>query len=346
LAYKFVDNSPMIHGAPAQSRWLRAKPRRTLSARVLKQIIGVAFPRCRLVDVQPLADGFRNANFRLRLDSMPGFVVLRVYEHDPSLCAKEVDLLSLVGHSVPTPAIIYAAPDGLNGIPPFVFMRHVEGISFSELKRNGDSRSIAQAAFSAGQTLAAISRTTFPISGWLGPGAAVGAPLMEGANAGPRFVDLCLASANSQLRLGSKLTDQIHTLVWSYAPQLAALDDERRLVHGDFGTRNLLVQQFEGKWRVAAVLDWEFAVSASPLTDVGHFLRHERASCPVSEPHFSQGYVLGGGRLPDEWRRLARIVDLIALCEGLSRDELPRDVVEELVDLARATVENGDPGFD
>ena len=336
----------MIPGAPVQSRWLRAKPRRSLPARVLEDIVGTAFPRSRLVDVQPFADGFRNANFRLRLDSIPGFVVLRIYEHDPSLCAKEVDLLNLIKYSVPVSAIIHAEPEGLNEIPPFVFMHYVEGISLRELKRKGDSGSIAQAAHSAGQTLAVISRTTFTKSGWLGPGPAVGAPLLEGANSGPRFVDLCLASGNSRIYLGSELTDQIHALVWSYAPQLAALDDERCLVHGDFGKRNLFVHQVKGEWRVAAVLDWEFAISGSPLTDVGHFLRYECASCPVAEPHFSEGYLHAGGRLPDEWWRQARVLDLIALCESLTHDELPHDVVAELVDLVRATVENRDPRFD
>ena len=336
----------MIPGAPVQSRWLRAKPRRSLPAGVLQDIVGTAFPRCRLVDVQPFADGFRNANFRIRLDSIPGFVVLRIYEHDPSLCAKEVDLLNLIKYSVPVPAIIHAELEGLNEIPPFVFMHYVEGISLRELKRKGDSGSIAQAAYSAGETVAAISRTTFNKSGWLGPGPAVGAPLLEGANSGPRFVDLCLASGNSQIYLGSELTDQVHALVWSYAPQLAALDNERCLVHGDFGKRNLFVQQVNGKWRVAAVLDWEFAISGSPLTDVGHFLRYECASCPVAEPHFSEGFSHAGGRLPDEWRRQARVLDLIALCESLTHDELPHDVVAELVDLVRATVENRNPTFD
>jgi len=337
---------PMIPGAPSESRWLRAKPRRSLPARVLEDIVGTAFPRCRLVDVQPLADGFRNANFRLRFDSISEFVVLRIYEHDPSLCAKEVDLINLIKHSVPVPAIIHAEPEGLKGIPPFVFMHYVEGISLRELKRNGDSSSVAQATYSAGQTLAVISQTIFTKSGWLGPGPAVGAPLLEGANSGPRFIDLCLASASSQLHLGSELTDQIHTLVWSFASQLAALDDERCLVHGDFGNRNLFVQQVKGEWRVAAVLDWEFAISGSPLTDVGHFLRYERASCPVAERHFLKGYLHAGGRLPDEWRRLARVLDLIALCESLTHDELPHDIVAELVELVRATAENRDPEFD
>ena len=335
----------MIHGAPSESRWFRPEPRRTLPAHLLKQIAGRAFPSCKVVDVLPLADGLRNANFRLQFDSLPTFVVLRIYEHHPSLCRKEVDLFNLIKDFVPTPELIHAEPDGLDGLPPFVLMRYIEGVAFGELKRSGDIASISEAAFSAGQTLALIGHTIFPKPGWLGPGPEVGAPLLEGADSGPRFVDLCLASANAQRHVGADLRNQIHALVWSYAPQFSSLDDARCLVHGDFGNRNLLVRQVSGKWRVVGVLDWEFAISGSALTDVGHFLRYECASRPVVEPHFSEGYLHAGGRLPDGWRRLARVFDLIALCESLTHDELPHDVVSELVELVRATVEDRDPQF-
>jgi hypothetical protein len=94
---------------------------------------------------------------------------------------------------------------------------------------------------------------------------------------------------------------------------------------------------------VAAVLDWEFAVSGSSLADLGHFLRYESDYRPLAEPHFSEGYLHAGGILPEQWRTLARLVDLTALCESLTHDQLPSEVVAELVELVRATVENRDP---
>ena len=89
----------MIAGAPDEARWLRALPRRTLSAPLLERIVHTAFPRGGVVDMQPLAEGLRNANFKLRLDSTPELIVLRIYEQDASLCQKEVDLIRLVGGS-------------------------------------------------------------------------------------------------------------------------------------------------------------------------------------------------------------------------------------------------------
>jgi len=333
----------MMGRAPQEARWLRAEPRRTLPLPLVEWVVQAAFPRCHVIGVKPLAEGLRNANFKLQLDCIPDSIVLRIYEHDTSLCEKEVGLMRLIGASIPVPEVIYADLHGLEELPPFTLLRYVEGISFHELKRSGDLEAIAQAAHSAGTTLAAIGRTTFSKSGWLAPGPSVTYPLLEGLDPVPRFVDECLESQNLQQRMRSSLRDRTHAFVWSLATQLAGFQEQAHLVHGDFGNRNLLVRNTAGRWSVAAVLDWEFAVSGAPLADLGHFLRYERASRPLAEPHFSDGYRQAGGKLPQNWLQLARLIDLTALCESLTHDTLPATVITELVELIHATVENREP---
>jgi aminoglycoside phosphotransferase (APT) family kinase protein len=277
-----------------------------------------------------------------RVDVSPNVIVLKLFEHDASLCQKEVDLMKLVGASVPVPELLHAEPHGLEDVPPFLLTGFVPGISFGNLLRQGDVDATAEAAHSAGTMLAAIGRTGFARPGWLGPGPTVGAPLLEGADPMPRFVDQCIASPSLERRVPIDLRARLHERMWSWAPQLAILGDNAHLVHGDFSRRNLLVHRVASRWSVAAVLDWEFAVASSPLADVGNFLRYEHPARPRVEPHFSRGYLDAGGRLPPQWWRLAGIVDLIALCERLTRDELPADVEAELVELCRATVEERD----
>jgi aminoglycoside phosphotransferase (APT) family kinase protein len=335
----------MIQGAPPEAGWFRPGPRRVVATHVLDRVVQTALPGRRVIEVHPLTDGFRNANFRLHLDLPPECVVLRIYEHDGTLCRKETDILKLVGCLVPTAEVIYAEPDGMNDVPPFVLLRYIEGITFRELKRRGDAESISQTAYAIGQTLASIGRVAFPKGGWLGPGPSVKSSLQDGKDSAPRFVDLCLNSLNVRQRMKEELRSATSALVWSYAAQLASLGDENHLAHGDFGSRNLLVRHVAGKWVVAGVLDWEFAIAGSPLVDVGHFLRYECVSRPKVEPHFSNGYLQAGGTLPPDWRRLARVVDLVALCESLTHDALPDEVVAELLELVRATVENRDPQF-
>jgi aminoglycoside phosphotransferase (APT) family kinase protein len=333
----------MIQGAPFESRWVRSQPRGALRAHLLQHIVQRALPGCRVVAAQALTGGLRNGNFKVQLDRPPGFIVLRIYEHDASLCRKELDLIALIGRSVRVPEVLHAEAKGWEDLPPFALLRYVDGVSFRELKRSEDTETVAQASHSVGQTLALIGRTMFPASGWIGPGPKVTAPLLQGPNPSPRFVDLCLASPNLQQRMPADLRDQTRALMWSLAPQLAALDNGASLVHGDFGKPNLLMRRVAGTWTVAAVLDWEFAVSGSPLIDLGHFLRYECASRPLAEPHFSDGYLQAGGTLPEGWRRLSRVVDSIALCESLTRDALPDTVVAELLELVRSTVDDRDP---
>ena len=335
----------MIPGAPPQARWRCAVPRRSLPAPVLERIAQTAFPGRRVLESEPLGDGLRNANFKLVLGPARETVVLRVYEHDVSLCRKEIDLMRLVGGAVPMPEVIHAEPGGWEDLPPFMLTRWVEGISFRDLKRSGDADGIAQAAQAAGETLAAIGRFRFPKPGWLAPGPSVASPLLEGADPMPRFVDLCLASDRLQSRMPTDLRDRMHALAWSSAQLYAELDRQACLVHGDFNKRNLLVRRVAGRWSIAAVLDWEFAVSGSPLADVGSFLRYERAAQPLGEPHFSAGYLRAGGCLPPGWRRLARLVDAVALCESFTHAQLPDTVAGELIELLRATIEDRDPRF-
>lgn len=69
---------------------------------------------------------------------------------------------------VPVPDVIHAEPRGWEDIPPFILVRYVEGITFRELTRRGDTDAIAQAAYSAGKTLAPSAVRPFRSrDGWL-----------------------------------------------------------------------------------------------------------------------------------------------------------------------------------
>ena len=333
----------MLPGAPAEARWMRAEPQLDWPLAVVERMTRAAFPRHRVLECRPLSNGLRNANFRLSLDSLAEPLVLRIYQHDPSLCQKEVDLMHLVRQTVPVPEVIHASPLGLEELPPFALLQFVEGVSPLDLKRRGDLEAFAQTAFSAGETLAAIGRFGFSKAGWIGPGPAVTAPLLEGADPMPRFVDLCLAAPNLERHVPTELRHRIHNLIWQWAPRLSSLDADPRLVHGDFSRRNLVARQVAGRWAVVAVLDWEFAIAGSPLADIANLLRYELSSRPLAEPHFSTGFTQAGGVLPEDWRRVGRVVGLTATCESLTHDELPEDIAGELLELVRATAEDRDP---
>jgi Ser/Thr protein kinase RdoA (MazF antagonist) len=117
------------------------------------------------------------------------------------------------------------------------------------------------------------------------------------------------------------------------------LDEDTRacLVHADLNPKNLLVDQVT--LEITGVLDWEFAHSGMPWTDLGNLLRFER------EPVLVEA-VLEGCRgflphVPDDVLDRARAADLYALVELAARDD-DNQVVVRSRELLAAVARTGD----
>jgi aminoglycoside phosphotransferase (APT) family kinase protein len=307
------------------------------SAVAILEIVATVFPKRRVTSTEPLPEGISNFNYKVDLDSGEP-VVLRIYGRDPAVCQKEIDVLGLVRHQIPVPEILHANLAGLDMVGPYLVTRFVEGITFRRLRATRDSNAMAEAAGSIGETLAAIGRIDFDRSGRPGPDPCVVEPFLSGPNAIPVFVEGCFSSPVLRDRLDEPARERVRRAVWACANELGSLENEGRLVHRDFNNRNVLVRCKRGRWQVAAVLDWEFAVSGSPLVDIGSFLRYETDASPSREPHFSRGYVRGGGELREDWRYMARLVDLASLCELLTESDAPAAIVAEVCALVRAPI--------
>ena len=108
------------------------------------------------------------------------------------------------------------------------------------------------------------------------------------------------------------------------------------LVHSDLNPKNVLV---DGGGEVVVVLDWEFAHSGHPFTDLGNVLRFER------EPGYADAalaaYVALRGGTPAETLELARAADLWALVELAARDTR-HAVTDRAEELLRTIVATGD----
>ena len=307
---------------------------------LIRDCIKSAFPDSNIAATQILSGGLINTNIKIEFTSHQPPVVLRIYRKGAAICLKESAVLQLVRPVVPVPRVIHVEPNGIDGSGAFSILEFINGVSFQQLKRTKDLEAIHQAAASAGETLARIGKFQFPKPGRLelGDELSVGALYMEGPDPIPRLLDSFLESQHLRQRIDVSLQQQLHDFIWSWADRLRAFDNDSHLVHCDFGNRNILVDCVEGRWQVAAVLDWEFALSGSPLLDVGHFLRYEKQDTPLREPYFSRAFLESGGFLPDDWRRLSQVIDLTALVECLTDDRLPEDVADEVLQLINLTL--------
>ena len=307
----------------------------------IEQVLASIFPQRRVEQIIPLTGGLINTNLKVTFATGEAPVVLRLYRGTAETCLKEVEVLRLVRPNVPVPEVLHAEPNGIDGSRPFVLLEFVNGLTFQQLKRTNNVEAIHQAAASVGEVLAVIGRHTFDKPGRLITDTgqlSVGAPYIDGADPVPRILDTFLDNEELQRRIGPELIEKLHEYIWSWAPRLPDLTTDSFLVHSDYGNRNILVNESNGRWEVAAILDWEFAFSGSPLLDVGHFLRYENTDAPLREPYFSRAYVNNGGILPDNWRDVVRVIDLTALVEILTHPDLPQDIVSEVLGLIESTL--------
>jgi len=309
---------------------------------LVRRLVSTAFPQRQIIHAEHLTGGRINTNLKLTFSTGEPPAVLRLHKKGSAACAKETQVIELIKSSVPVPEILYVDSEGVDGSGPFSIIEFVGGLMFQQLKRTGNLEAIHQAASSVGATLAAIGRYSF-----LKPGSLlvtnknqleIGDPFTRTKDPISEILEIFLESDLAQQRLGVELTRRLHDFMCAWAPSLPDITNVSQLVHSDFGNRNILVNEVNGKWKVVAVLDWEFAFSGSPLLDVGNFLRYDALSAPLREPYFSRAFVEHGGHLPDNWRKIVRVIDLTALVECLSHDYLPNDVTAEILQLIHSTL--------
>jgi aminoglycoside phosphotransferase (APT) family kinase protein len=311
---------------------------------LIYKLVSTAFPHRRVDHAELLSGGRINTNLKITFSGDEPTVVLRLHRKGSATCAKETQVIELIKSTVPVPEIFYVDSEGVDGSGPFSIIEFVEGLAFQQLKRTGNLEAIHQAASSVGATLAAIGRYSFSKPGSLvvtnKNQLEIGDPFTRTTDPILEILDIILKSDLAQRRLGVELTQRLREFMWAWAPSMPNITNVSQLVHSDFGNRNILVKEVDGKWQVAAVLDWEFAFSGSSLLDVGNFLRYDSTREPLREPYFSRSFLEHGGELPENWRQVVRVIDLTALVECLSHDYLPDDVVSEILTLINSTLDD------
>ena len=286
-------------------------------------MIEPAFPGRRALAAAPLAHGLANASYRVTLSGAERDLVLRVYVHDPAVAGKERAVTRLVGATVPVPEFLYLDATGAVGGRPYAILPWIDGEMLHDALAAAAPDDLEQLGHALGATLAAIARHRFAATGTLDPDLQVRA-WPEPATA---FIHRCLFEGQGVARLD----DVTRQAAWRFVQANAGLVEEisgaSHLVHADFRKPNILVAYQAGAWRVTAVLDWEFCHSGTPLFDIGTLLRGDPGPGPVFERAFAAAFREHGGALPGNWRRVAQFLDLINLCDFLSRTDPPDGLI-------------------
>jgi len=319
------DNRPMERG------WERRHPFVELPAGELERLMGRALPGSDVVAARPLTAGLRNTNYRIQLASGAA-AVLRLYVADPEACGREAAVLAAMAGRVPAPRVLFS--DATAG-PPFALLEWLDGLSLHEVLDRADAATALELAAVCGAALTAIHEIRFPAPGFFGPELRVVTPMAAWA---PTV--LATLQGPAEESLGPELAAGVRETVASNAERVEAVWSEAVLIHADYKPWNLLVRSREpglsqvpdaaafpdaasasarkpAAWQLAGVLDWEFACAGCKLIDFATFLRDEEARPTGFGDAFATAYLAAGGTLPNDWRPLTRLVDLLNLLQLL-----------------------------
>jgi aminoglycoside phosphotransferase (APT) family kinase protein len=257
-------------------------------------------------------------------------VLLRLYQGDPAHAAKEVAITARIAGTVPVANSLYfSATNPMTG-HPYAILQWIDGQTFETVRSAHDRSTAASLGRSIGHSLAAIHSFTFDKRGFFAADLSVPDAIDLGRSGLLVYLSRCLVDGPGGARLGADLTTAVLAFAQREGEMLDAWLGAPCLVHGDFNGANILVRpNTAGDPEVAAVLDWEFAFSGSPAFDFGNLLRPPLGHDPDFAATVADGYRKAGGSLPTDWQHIARIADLFAWADIVSRPNVGPEVIAD-----------------
>ncbi|HEY6434467.1 MAG TPA: aminoglycoside phosphotransferase family protein [Acetobacteraceae bacterium] len=282
-----------------------------------------------VVSVERVSGGLVHSNLRLTLDRPPGRVLLRLFQRDPQRARKEAALAALLEGRVPIARFLHFADSNPITGGPYAVLEWVDGVQLDHLSRAADPATLNALGVAVGDALAHVHAFRFDRAGFFGPDLYIAETLDLGRTGLLQFMHQCLRAGPGGERLGHALTDRLFAFVEQEGQRLDGWLGDPRLTHADCNPSNILLRQIAADWHVAAVLDWEFALSATPAFDFGNLLRLPLGGQTAFVGGVVTGYGRAGGTLPAGWRPIARIADLFAWSDLLGQRDADAAVAQD-----------------
>lgn len=288
---------------------------------------------------ESLAGGFSHETCLLTL-AAGDRVVVRLGGPDPAI---EAAIMARARAQVPVPQVLYVVPTVNEGVRPAMVLEYVAGTPLSDVLLAG-ADGVGELGAEVGRVIAAIGAVTFGRPGFFCNRELAVRDMPPWSQQLPEMAAARMETVPRE-RLDPATRRAWADLCAAYAPALAAIDGQTRLVHADANPKNLLVTPVHGGWRVDAVLDWEFSFSGCPYADAANMTRFSDDYPADFTAGFRAGFaehqptgLSGAG----DWAYLGRVLDMFALSDLVTRP-MSNPVADRAAELIRRWIADGIP---
>jgi aminoglycoside phosphotransferase (APT) family kinase protein len=316
--------------------WPRLHPEITLELCDITILLRPVFPGATVLAAERVLGGLANTNLKVWIAGRPAPLLLRLYQRGHREAMKEAALLRRVSGQVPVAALRFFSIDNPLADYPYAVIDWVMGERLDVLAAAGED--VIALGRAVGQTLALIHAITYDRYGFFDPDLSLSTAIDLDRDGFLAYIRRTLVRGCGGERLGQDLVENLIRLIEHQGHRLATWGGPC-LVHGDFNGSNILLQRMENReWKVAAVLDWEFALSGTPGFDFAHLLRAPLDSHPLLAASAAHSYRSAGRVLPVDWREISRLVDLFAWVDLASRPGSDATVIRDARQAIQTTI--------
>lgn len=302
-----------------------------LDAAAVAGLVLPLFPGNAIASIEVVKGGLTNTNLKVRLSNRAGAFLLRVYQRGVENAQKEMAVYRLVGNHVPVPHFIHLGLESAATGHPYAIIDWIEGLELQHMIPSIPTDRLVDIGHSIGRLLAAMHAFSFDKFGFFDADLNVQGPIDLDEKGLLVYLRQCLVEGPGGARIGADLTNELLAFAAREGHILADWLQQPCLVHGDFNGSNILIRRNSkvGTWEIDGVIDWEYALSASPAFDFGNLLRPPFNDAENFTAALARGYREAGGTLPTEWQRIARLADMFSFADILSRPATNAVVVED-----------------
>ncbi len=301
-----------------KENWPRQVPAVELDAAGVAELVLPLFPGDSIRAFTQVSGGLTNTNYKVSLTHRPAPLLLRLYQRGVAPARKEMAIDSLIAPRVPVLHFFHFGESNPVTEHPYAILDWIDGPALQYLLARLPPGRLAGLAAKIGKVLAAIHSFRFEIFGFFAANLEVKGPIDFDRQGLLAYLEQSLIRGPGGERLGEPLARKLIAYAAQNGDILADWLTQPCLVHGDFNASNILIHTEAGD-DIAAIIDWEYALSASPAIDFGNLLRPPfDENAPFTEA-LARAYVEAGGFLPKDWRRIARLADVFSFADILSR---------------------------
>ncbi len=294
--------------------WERTFPFLEIDKNIVSKLFEGILEEKNIINIIPINEGCRTTNYIVETNQVRKKYILKIFFPTEQNYKKEIKLLTKLKENeiIPVNKVYKISSDEIIQNREYAIYEYIEGKTIGQAINEGyvlEEILVRDVA----KYLAKIHSYKFNKTGFLDENLNIREELPPLISWYENFM-----GDRAQKRLGKNIIEKINSIVKENKKILTQLDEDIRLVHGDFQGTNILVKDN----RLSGILDWEFAMAGHPLGDIGQFFRYEEYFNKNLIQEFENEYNKNSSyKLIDDWYKVSKLRDLVNLIQLIDLEE-------------------------